>query len=99
MDVCLALSIGELIDMLDELDCHGIHVNEDAKIIMILLYVADMALIADTIRRLQIMIDVLESYCCKWNMLVNLIRTKIMVFRREGVLRKNEQWFYKGENI
>ena len=45
------------------------------------------------------MIDVLESYCCKWNMLVNLIQTKIMVFRRGGVLRKNEQWFYKGEKI
>ena len=45
------------------------------------------------------MIDVLESYCCKWNMLVNLIKTKIMVFRRGGVLRKNEQWFYKGEKL
>ena len=93
------LYIGELIDMLDELGCHGIHVKEDAKNIMILLYADDMALIADTIGRLQRMIDVLESYCCKWNMLVNLIKTKIMVFRRGGVLRKNEQWFYKGEKI
>ena len=88
------LYIGELIDMLDELGCHGIYVNEYAKNIMILLYADDMALIADTVGRLQRMIDVLESYCCKWNMLVNLIKTKIMVFRRGGVLRKNEQWFY-----
>ena len=93
------LYIGELIDMLDELGCHGIYVNEDAKNIMILLYADDMALIADTVVRLQRMIDVLESYCCKWNMLVNLIKTTIMVFRRGGVLRKNEQWFYKGEKI
>ena len=70
------LYIGELIDMLDELGCHGIYVNEDAKNIIILLYADDMALIADTIGRLQRMIDVLESYCCKWNMLVNLIKTK-----------------------
>ena len=93
------LYIGELIDMLDELGCHGIYVNEVAKNIMILLYADDMALIADTVERLLRMIDVLESYCCKWNMLVNLTKTKIMVFRRGGVLRKNEQWFYKGEKI
>ena len=30
-------------------------------------------------------------------MLVNLIKTKIMVFRKGGVLRKNEQWFHTGE--
>ena len=53
------LYIGELIDMLDELGCHGIYVNEDAKNITILLYADDMALIADTIGRLQSMIDVL----------------------------------------
>ena len=29
-------------------------------------------------------------------MLVNLIKTTIMVFRRCGVLRKNKQWSYKG---
>ena len=99
-DVCLfILNIAELIDMLDELGCYGIYVNEDAKNIMILLYADDMALIADTIGRLQRMIDVLESYCCKWNMLVNLIKAKIMVFRRGDVLRKNEQWFYDGEKI
>ena len=49
--------------------------NEDAKNIMILLYADYMALIADTIGRLQ-RIDLLESYCCKWNMLVNFIKTK-----------------------
>ena len=37
------LYIGELIDMLGELGCHGIYVNEDAKNIMILLYANDMA--------------------------------------------------------
>ena len=78
------LYIGELIDMLDEHGCHGIYVNEDAKNIMILLYTDDMALIADTIGRLQRMIDVLESYCCKWYMLVDLIEKKIMVFKRGG---------------
>ena len=60
--------------MLDELGCHGIYVNEDAKNIMILLYADDMALIPDTIGRLQRMIDVLKSYYCKWNMLVNFIQ-------------------------
>ena len=52
-----------------ELGCHGIYVDEGAKNIMILLYADDIALIAHTIGRLQRMIDVLESCCCKWNML------------------------------
>ena len=43
--------------MLDELGYQGIYLNEDATNIMILVYADDMALIADTIRRLQRMID------------------------------------------
>ena len=39
---------------------------------------------ADTVGRLQYMINVLENYCDKWGMYVNLTKTKIRVFRRGG---------------
>ena len=56
-----------------------------------------MTLVADTIGSLQEMIDVLRSYCCKWNMLP-LLRQR-MVFRRYGVLCRKEHWFSEVEEI
>ena len=45
---------------------------------------------ADTVGRLQNnMINVLENYCDKLEMHVNLTKTKIMVFRRWGGILKN----------
>ena len=54
---------------------------------------------ADTVGRLQFMINILGDYCDKWGMRINLIKTKIMVFRRGGVLKKCEKWFYKGQRL
>ena len=32
-------------------------------------------------------------------MIVNLTKTKIVVFRREGCLKQNEKWYYNGGKI
>ena len=65
----------------------------------LLLYADDMVNIADTVGRLQNQINILAEFCYKYGMKVNLDKTKIMVFRRGGPLRKNEKWFYNGQRV
>ena len=70
--------------------CQGIYIDENAPNIMMLYFADDIVDGADTVGRLQYMINVFENYCHKWGMYVNLTKTKIMVFRRGGILKKYE---------
>lgn len=67
--------------------------------IRLLLYADDIVILADDIAVLQQMIDRLQQYCEMWSMEVNLRKSAIMVFRRGGVLSKNEKWIFKGNPI
>ena len=63
------------------------------------MFADDLNQISDMIGHLQNLIGTLEAYCCKWNMSLNLDKTKVMVFRNGGILKKNEKWFFKGKQI
>ena len=93
------LYLNELIDMLKANGCQGIYLDERTQNVMILLYADDMAMCSDTVGRIQKMIDVLGQFCEKWAMIVNLTKTKIVVFRRGGCLKQNEKWYYNGGKI
>ena len=64
-----------------------------------LCYADNMANCADVVSQLQHQINTLEEYCDKYGMMINLPKTKFVVFRNEGPLRKNIKWFYKGRSI
>ena len=93
------LYLSELIDMLKANGCQGIYLDERTQNVMILLYADDMAMCSDTVGRIQKMIDVLGQFCEKWAMIVNLTKTKIVVFRRGVCLKQNEKWYYNGGKI
>ena len=38
-------------------------------------------------------------YCKTWNLTVNVLKTKIVVFRKGGNLGHADKWFYSGEEI
>ena len=40
-----------------------------------------------------------ETYCKKWNLTVNVDKTKIVVFRKGGILAQNERWTYDNQEI
>ena len=56
------------------------------------MYTDDIALIADTSAELQRKLKALESFCEKWGMEVNLVKTKIIVFRNGGKLSSKEKF-------
>ena len=64
-----------------------------------LLFADDLILIADSVRQLQKKLDTLYKYCMKWKLIVNLKKTKIIVFRRGGKLTKFEKWRYGDKSI
>jgi len=82
-----------------ELNSLGIYIDEQFHSLMLLLYADDMLEISDTVGRLQKLLNQLESFCSKWGLNVNLDKTKVMVFRHGGPLRRYEKWYYKGNKL
>ena len=64
-----------------------------------LLYADDLALFSSTQIGLQRLLNKLSEYCKKWRLKVNFNKTKIIVFRKGGRLKKSEKWFLEGEQI
>ena len=58
-----------------------------------------MAIFGKTVQELQLNLDTLHMYCNKWGLEVNASKTKIMVFRKRGNLKRNDAWTYNGVNV
>ena len=58
-----------------------------------------MVIFSQTREGLQEGLDKLREYCNKWGIIVNILKTKIMVFRKGGRLSKNDKWTFQGNNI
>ena len=61
-------------------------------------YADDSVLISKSIFDLQNSLDSVHDYCQRWKLCVNIIKTKIVVFRKGGMLSINDIWFY-GDSI
>ena len=46
---------------------------------------------------LQKSLDILKSYCDKWNLEVNINKTMIMIFNKSGRILKNVPLFYDNQ--
>ena len=78
---------------------HGVSVSEDSNELIVLMYADDISNFADTVLRLQRQIDKICSFCKCVKMKINLRKTKIVVFRNGGCLKKSEKWTYDGNLI
>ena len=66
--------------------------------IFMLLYADDIVIFANSAEELQENINLLSKYCNRWKMKVNTKKTKVMVFRKGGILPRNLMFFFD-ENI
>ena len=64
-----------------------------------MLFAEDVALFADSVIRLQRLINCTKKYCNAVGMKINLDKTKIVHFTNGGTLKTNEVLLYKGEEI
>ena len=67
--------------------------------IRMLLYADDIVFFAPDPDILQNMINKLYKYCDLWDLKVNLNKSKIMVFRKKGKLKKSYKWKYGNNYI
>jgi hypothetical protein len=58
-----------------------------------LMFADDLAIGSFTVNGLQRGIDQMVKYCGDWNLKCNLKKTKILVFKNGGKLKKNKKWF------
>ena len=59
--------------------------------ILILMFVDDLALLSDTVIGLQRLLNLLFRFCKVKDLIVNTIKTKVMVYKHGGVLAKTEK--------
>ena len=87
-------------DLEQELDNNGINGIDAGMVkILLLLYADDIVLFGKTPDELQKSLDILEAYCDRWNLTVNIAKTKVVVFRKGGRLYTHLQFTFKGSNI
>lgn len=65
----------------------------------LLLYADDIVIFSNTAEDLQKALDLLEQYCNRWRLKLNVSKTKIMVFRKGGQLPRNLSFTYEGSQI
>ena len=63
------------------------------------MFADDVVIFSETAEGLQESLNNLKQYCDKWNLSVNIEKTKIMVFRKGGVLSQNETWTFDNNEI
>ena len=78
--------------MSNEEGCIGldVYINEDAPNVILLLFAEDVAIFSDMPGRLQHNVQCLEFFCDKSREL-NLLKTKILVLRRDVIAKRNEK--------
>jgi len=67
--------------------------------LFLLLYAEDIVVFSDTAAGLQKGLDLLQEYCNRWKLKINVQKTKVMVFRKAGILPRNLKFVFNNENI
>jgi len=67
--------------------------------LFLLLYADDIVVFSDTAAGLQKGLDLLQEYCNRWKLKINVQKTKVIVFRKSGMLPRNLKFVFNNENI
>ena len=82
-------------DIEDEFYLHGINgIEIDTIKVFLLLYADDITIFAETAEGLQEGLNLLSNYCTRWKLILNTDKTKVMVFRKGGILPRNLKFYY-----
>ena len=65
----------------------------------LLLYADDIVLFANSASELQDGLDLMSDYCKRWKLKINISKTKVMIFRKGGMLPRNLSFYYDDEPL
>ena len=57
--------------------------------LFILLYADNIVIFVNSAEQLQESLNMLSDYCRRWELTVNVSKTKVMVFRKGGLVARN----------
>lgn len=97
--ILFSLLINDVFEGLKNSGIQGVQVSTECEDILALGYADDLSEGSDTVRKLQSIINTTSDICHRIRMEVNMSKTKVMVFRNGGFLRKNEVWYFRGRRI
>ena len=86
--------INELSKEIAENGRHGIQLSPELIEILILLFADDVVLVSDSVIGLQSQLNILHDTASKLDLMVNLEKSNIVVFRNGGHLAAREKWSY-----
>ena len=72
----------------------SMYVDEYYHSVHTIMYADDIAVFNDTVGRMKKPLDSLSQFCTNYGLVVNMAKTKIIVFRNGGTLRRNERFYY-----
>ena len=58
-----------------------------------------LILLSESAKGLQKSLDILKTYCDKWNLKINIGKTKVIVFNKSGRILKGFHFLYDDEPI
>ena len=67
--------------------------------IFMLLYADDIMIFFKSAEELQEKLNLLVDYCNWWKLKINVKKTKIMIFRKGGILPRNLTFYYYGQQL
>ena len=70
----------------------------DQSTIYLLLFADDAVIISDSKEGLQSSLPQLESYCKKWKLIVNVSKTKVVIFQKGGCF-PHDTFTFNGEEL
>lgn len=94
-----SLYLNTLIETLIDKNCQGVFINNTIPNLCTLLYADDLVMISDSIGRVQSQINSLTQFCKSWGMKVNFNKTKVIVFKKGGIVKQNEKLYYEGKQL
>jgi hypothetical protein len=97
--VLFSLLINELTKEINENGRHRIQLSPDLIQILILLFADDVALLSDSIIGLQTQLNILYAAAKRLDLIVNLDKSNIVVFRNGGFLGANEKWTFGNSGL
>jgi len=92
--ILFSLLINELTKEINENGKHGVQLSPDIIQLLILLFADDIALLSDSIVGLQTQLNILYRVAERLDLVVNLEKSNIVVFRNGGFLARNENWYF-----
>ena len=87
-------------DLAEELKGSGIGIEIGEELVLsCLLYADDIVLLADSETDLQSLLNIVNVWCSKWRLEVNLLKTNVMHVKKQQCRRSGFNFIFEGEKL